>query len=107
MFEALLLDGVSRTEGSQKGFAAKHGISEGTLSRWLRGVVNPLSEHKNATRNQKRLGESLGYSVETLRKLGEISVVDACEIVLDQIDRNARKYVAEESEDIPAELPDV
>jgi transcriptional regulator with XRE-family HTH domain len=93
MFDALLLNGISK-DGSQRAFAERSGIKEITLSRWLKGKVNPLSRREDPRKsgNQHLLGESLGYSIAAMRQLGSIGVIEACEIVLDHLDKEARHF---------------
>jgi hypothetical protein len=78
MLLALLMSGVRETEGGQAGYAHNLGVSKTSLVGWLNHNVNPL--HKVASRD--KLTSNLGLRADELETLGEVSVQEACEIVL-------------------------
>lgn len=83
MFSAFIRDYARVKHGSVDGFANSLGIAYGTVSRWIRGTSFPIEGPRvNPPDLLPLLCEETGKSQDELKKLGAVSVEQACEIVL-------------------------
>lgn len=79
MFDALLRAKIDSSGGGQN-FAAELGVAHSTLWRWMERRINPLAGQRSSAKD--RLVEKLGLPEEQLQTLSEISVREACELIL-------------------------
>jgi hypothetical protein len=103
MYDALLDDRIER-HGGLDGYAARIDVSPSTLWRWRARDVNPFHYRRPG---RERFQRDVGLNDEQLSKLSEVSVVEACEIVLNHIDAAPPEDQAPQppSEPSPAQLP--
>jgi hypothetical protein len=90
MFDALLRSQIERSGGG-KNYASRIGVVYSTLWRWLERDINPL--YGTSTAAKDRLVDDLSLPKEDLQRLQEITVREACDIILNQ------------SGDVPIDVP--
>lgn len=80
MFDALLRAKIDSSGGGQN-FAAELGVAHSTLWRWMERRIDPLSGQRSSAKD--RLVEKLGLPEEQLQVLSQITVREACELLLE------------------------
>lgn len=78
MYDVLLESQIER-HGGMSSYAARIGVSQSTIWRWRVRAVNPFARR---IAGRERFQDDVGRSLDDLKRLSEISVSEACEIIL-------------------------
>jgi len=102
MYDALVDSRIEYHDGLPN-YAAKLGVNPSTIWRWRNRAYDPFN-HLKAGR--ERFQVDVDLSREDLKRLSEISVAEACEIILNHTDAPAAESPQPPAEHIPEHLPE-